>query len=58
MKRQVTDAWGQTLNEASQETFRLMAQSFAGTDVAEGVRSFLEQRPAQFPALGQGTRYH
>ena len=58
MKRQVTDAWSQSLNESAQETFRLMGQSFTGPDVAEGVSSFLEQRPARFAPLGDGTRFH
>jgi enoyl-CoA hydratase/carnithine racemase len=58
MKRQVIDAGAQSFNESAQETFRLMAQSFTGVDVAEGVKSFLEQRPARFPRLGGGTRFH
>lgn len=57
IKRQVTDAWAQTLDESVQVTLGLMAQSFAGPDVAEGVASFVEQRPAMFPALDEGTTY-
>jgi enoyl-CoA hydratase/carnithine racemase len=57
MKRQVNDAWAQTFNEAAQETLRLMSISFTGPDVTEGVASFVEQRPASFLPLGEGTRY-
>jgi enoyl-CoA hydratase/carnithine racemase len=57
IKRQVADAWGQTLEEAVEVTLRLMGRSFAGPDVAEGVASFVEQRPAAFPALDEGTTF-
>jgi enoyl-CoA hydratase/carnithine racemase len=57
IKRQARLAWGQTFDEAVDETIRLMGQSFAGPDVAEGVASFLEQRPAQFARLGEGTLF-
>lgn len=33
----------------------LMATSFKGPDFSEGVQSFLEKRPASFPALGEGS---
>ncbi len=35
----------------------LMAESFGGDDLREGVNSFLEKRPANFAPLGSGTMY-
>ena len=32
-----------------------MRQSLAGSDVQEGIASFLEKRQVAFPALGLGT---
>jgi enoyl-CoA hydratase/carnithine racemase len=58
IKRQVNDAWAQSFNQSAEETMRLMGISFAGADVAEGLASFVEQRPPAFPALGEGTHYN
>lgn len=35
----------------------LMAESFGGDDLREGVMSFLEKRPASFAPLGSGTTF-
>lgn len=35
----------------------LMRESLTGSDVTEGVASFLERRPVAFPPLGDGTHY-
>ncbi|MCP3938784.1 MAG: enoyl-CoA hydratase, partial [Actinomycetia bacterium] len=35
----------------------LMRESLRGADVAEGIGSFLDRRPADFAPLGQGTRF-
>lgn len=43
--------------EALHHAEALMRESLAGTDVSEGIASFLEKRQVLFPALGQGTRF-
>ena len=48
MKLQVYAAFEQTLAESLVEANRLMAESFAGPDFGEGVRSFVEKREPQF----------
>lgn len=57
IKRQVREGWSQSADEMTSYTLRLMAQAFTGPDVTEGVASFVEQRPAAFPPLGEGTRF-
>ena len=52
MKRQVYDQLHRGLGEAERESQRLMVESFARPDFAEGVGSFLEKRNPQFPRLG------
>ena len=52
IKRQVYSDLHGELDEALERANLLMADSFAGPDVAEGVASFLERRPPRFAALG------
>ncbi|GIH92222.1 enoyl-CoA hydratase [Planobispora siamensis] len=51
MKRQIWGDWNTTLESAESAASRLMLESFARPDFAEGVASFLERRPPQFPPL-------
>ena len=49
MKRQVYRDLNQTLGQAQSEAVELMKASFTRPDFAEGVKSFLERRPPDFP---------
>jgi enoyl-CoA hydratase/carnithine racemase len=51
MKRQVYADFERPLTESLEEANRLMFESFAGADFAEGVRSFTERRPPHFAPL-------
>ncbi|MGP3928857.1 enoyl-CoA hydratase-related protein [Nonomuraea sp. KM88] len=51
IKRQVWHDWEATLGESAQTAVREMLASFERPDFAEGVASFLERRPPDFPAL-------
>lgn len=51
MKRQVYADLERSLPEAVDDANRLMGESFAAPDFAEGVRSFLERRPPAFTPL-------
>ncbi len=53
IKQQVYRGLMQPLDVAMQEAITRMGQSFARPDFAEGVTSFIEQRPPRFPRLGQ-----
>lgn len=57
VKHQVTHHAVQTLEQSESETARLVTDSLTGQDFDEGVRSFIEKRPAQFPPLGSGTSF-
>jgi enoyl-CoA hydratase/carnithine racemase len=48
MKRQVYGDCDRTLPETVQDANRLMLESFAAPDFAEGVQSFMERRPPRF----------
>ena len=45
------------LDGALADSHSLMRQSLTGPDVGEGIRSFLDKRPAAFAPLGEGTRF-
>ena len=49
MKRQVYRDLNQTLGQAQDQAVELMKESFTRPDFAEGVKSFLERRPPDFP---------
>lgn len=52
MKRQVYAHVHRGLGDAERESQRLMVESFSRPDFAEGVRSFIEKRPPEFPRIG------
>jgi enoyl-CoA hydratase/carnithine racemase len=51
MKRQVYEQLHASLGPSEREAVRLMLESFDRPDFKEGVMSFLEKRPPQFPRL-------
>ncbi|NUR84543.1 MAG: enoyl-CoA hydratase, partial [Nonomuraea sp.] len=51
IKRQVWNDWDATLEESARKAVHEMAASFGRPDFAEGVASFLERRPPNFPSL-------
>ena len=51
IKAQLRAAWGQTLAEATRMAERELEACIATPDMAEGVRSYLEKRPPNFPPL-------
>lgn len=55
IKQQVYADWENDLETSRIRVAHLMAASFKGPDFKEGVRSFLEKRPASFPPLGEGS---
>jgi enoyl-CoA hydratase/carnithine racemase len=54
MKRQIYGDYDRGLAEALTDANQLMLESFSRPDFAEGVRSFVEQRPPQFEPVGAG----
>ena len=54
MKRQVYTELHAGLGAAERNAIELMRESFNRPDFAEGVKSFLERRPPDFPRLGAG----
>lgn len=57
MKQQIYGAWNQSLADALDQANDLMVQSLKGVDFVEGVRSYVDRRPAAFEPLGQGTAF-
>jgi enoyl-CoA hydratase/carnithine racemase len=55
MKRQVYEDYERPLSESLERANLLMAESFAGPDFGEGVRSFTERRSPRFAPL-EGSR--
>ena len=55
IKQQVYADWENDLETSRVRVAHLMAASFRGPDFGEGVKSFLQKRPAEFPPLGKGS---
>jgi enoyl-CoA hydratase/carnithine racemase len=55
MKQQVNRSFHAGIAAAEAEAERLMAESFTRPDFAEGVQSFLQRRPPEFPRLPLGN---
>jgi len=52
MKRQVYEHFHQGLGAAEQHAYQLMVDSLYQSDFKEGVQSFVDKRPPNFPRLG------
>lgn len=57
IKHQINHEPGMTVHQATNHAEGLMGESLAGTDVQEGIASFLEKRQVTFPPLGEGTSF-
>lgn len=57
IKRQINVEPAMSVHQATEHAEGLMRQSLAGTDVQEGIASFLEKRQVAFPPLGQGSTF-
>ena len=57
IKHQLNTEVDMTAHEALANAEELMTESHAGSDVGEGIASFLERRPVAFPSLGEGTTF-
>lgn len=57
IKHQINHESGLSAHEALSHAERLMGESLQGSDVSEGIASFLERRQVEFPPLGQGTTF-
>jgi len=57
IKHQVNQEPAMSANDATNHAEGLMRESLAGSDVGEGIASFLEKRQVDFPPLGDGTSF-
>ena len=57
IKRQLNTETVMSAHDALADAEALMVESVNGTDVAEGITSFLERRQVDFAPLGKGTRF-
>ncbi len=57
IKHQVDTEVSMSAHDALHHAEALMYESLAGSDVSEGVASFLEKRQVEFPPLGDGTKF-
>jgi len=57
IKHQIATEPSMTVHEATAHAEALMTESLAGSDVVEGVTSFLEKRPVAFEPLGSGSSF-
>jgi len=57
IKHQVNTEPAMSAHDALHGAEGLMRESLAGSDVGEGIASFLEKRPVAFPPLGDGTTF-
>jgi enoyl-CoA hydratase/carnithine racemase len=55
IKRQIYDDQEQTLAQATTSALGYMEQSFERPDFREGVKSFVERRPPDFPPVDAGA---
>ena len=58
IKHQINTQPAMTPHEAMADSDVLMRESLTGSDVGEGIASFLERRQVVFPPLGEGTTYN
>lgn len=57
IKHQINGEPAMSAHDATNHAEGLMRESLAGSDVGEGIASFLEKRQVNFPALGDGTSF-
>ncbi len=57
VKYQVATQAEMDAHQAMDQSDDLMRQSLKGSDVTEGIASFLERRAVAFPSLGEGTTF-
>lgn len=57
VKYQINSERAMSAHDALHHAEGLMRESLNGSDVSEGIESFLEKRQVNFPALGHGTQF-
>lgn len=57
VKHQVNGEPAMSVHDATHHAEALMQESLQGSDVGEGIASFLEKRQVAFPPLGNGTSF-